>query len=200
MFRIANPFRVLRARRLAGAFARMVADPRYAAGLAWGEPRPGHPEGSVRAHIADLEANLVRLAPRLDGEDTLWKLRLLVHAHDTFKSVAVSGIPIRDPRSHASLARAFLAGFVRDRDVLEVAQYHDIGYSLWLRARHDAAGAAGRFDRFVREMRAWDLFLAFAILDGCTAGKEAEALRWVVDQVRARRHTRVDASWILPPG
>src|SRR4051794_27187574 len=31
-------------------------DPELLAGLAWGEPREGHPEGSVGAHVGDLLA------------------------------------------------------------------------------------------------------------------------------------------------
>jgi hypothetical protein len=31
--------------------ARLCADPEWPAGAAWGEPRPGHPEGAVAAHI-----------------------------------------------------------------------------------------------------------------------------------------------------
>ena len=34
------------------------ADPRYQRNIEYGEPRPGHPEGKVKFHIADLEANL----------------------------------------------------------------------------------------------------------------------------------------------
>jgi hypothetical protein len=30
---------------------RITADPEWQAGVRWGKPRPGHPEGTVRAHI-----------------------------------------------------------------------------------------------------------------------------------------------------
>src|SRR5438034_2096211 len=33
-------------------FERIQSDPRYQKNLDWGEARPGHPEGTVRAHMA----------------------------------------------------------------------------------------------------------------------------------------------------
>src|SRR5947209_234011 len=91
-------------------FRKVIQDPRYLSNLDWGEPRPGHPEGSIRAHIAELEANLERLRPRLDRE-AYWELKLLIHTHDTFKPQSKPEISIASPRSHASLARAFLAEY-----------------------------------------------------------------------------------------
>jgi len=57
-------------------FRDMVADPRYLTNLDWGEPREGHPEGTVRAHIAEIEPNLETLRPKLNDGD-YWKLKLL---------------------------------------------------------------------------------------------------------------------------
>ncbi len=51
-------------------------DARYAANLDWGEPRPGHPEGTVRDHLAEVEPNLDALRPKL-SDDEYWKLMLL---------------------------------------------------------------------------------------------------------------------------
>ena len=59
------------------------SDPAYETNLDWGKPRSGHPEGSIRKHIAELEDNLKRLRPHLSDEDT-GKLQVLIHTHDTF--------------------------------------------------------------------------------------------------------------------
>jgi hypothetical protein len=193
-----NPLRLWRAWRLRRACARMVADPHYVAGVEHGRPRSGHPEGTVRAHIVLLEANLGRLAPRLRHPDTIWALRCLIHAHDTFKGSAEPDVAIRDPRSHASLARAFMSGFVRERDLLATVQFHDEGRAIWLLAKREPAAAAARFEDLLRAIRDWDLFLAFVIVDTCTPGKSLEVLEWLVDAVRGRRRTRVDRGWILP--
>ena len=56
----------------------------YQTNLEWGKPRAGHPEGSIRQHIQELDSNLDRLKPKL-SDDEYWKLRVLVHTHDTFK-------------------------------------------------------------------------------------------------------------------
>ena len=64
----------------------VIADSRYQKRLDWGEPRPGHPEGTIRAHIADLERNLDALRSRFLDVDCL-KLQILIHTHDTFKAM-----------------------------------------------------------------------------------------------------------------
>ena len=88
-------------------FHTITQDSRYQSNLDWGKPRPGHPEGTVRAHLIELEENLYRLRSHL-SEEAYWKLKVLVHVHDTFKKDASKGVAIEDPRSHASLARRFL--------------------------------------------------------------------------------------------
>ena len=47
--------------RMREVIEKILADPRYQTNIEYGEPRPGHPEGKVKVHIADLEANLVQL-------------------------------------------------------------------------------------------------------------------------------------------
>ena len=39
----------------------VIADPRYQANLDWGEARHGHPEATIRAHLAEIEPNLEML-------------------------------------------------------------------------------------------------------------------------------------------
>ena len=47
--------------------ARIVSDPEWVEGASWGEPRSGHPEGSVAAHVAEVLANVEEVA--LDSTD-----------------------------------------------------------------------------------------------------------------------------------
>ena len=178
------------------AFEAVVADPRYQANLNWGEARPGHPEGTIRAHIAELEQNLEALKPKLsDGED--WKLKLLIHTHDTFKPDAEPGVPIAHPRSHASLARAFLAGFCDDDDLLAMVQYHDEPFALWRQQKVRGRFDEGRFAALLGRIQDWNLFLAFNIIDGCTAGKVREPLRWLFEQVSGQVESRFTAADVL---
>jgi hypothetical protein len=164
--------------------ARITADPRYQRNLAWGKPRSGHPEGTIAAHIRDLERNLDRLRGKL-ADDEIAKLRILIHVHDTFKPDATDGVPIRHPRSHASLARAFLAEFTDDAELLDIVQYHDEPYALFLRARRGAAPAdPARWAALKQRVRDWDLFLAFVLSDGSTAGKGQQPLIWLFAQLK----------------
>jgi hypothetical protein len=178
------------------ALQAIMQDPRYLAALDWGQPRRGHPEGTVRAHIAELEENLGRLADRLSEED-VWKLKLLIHTHDTFKKDAERGVAITHPASHASLARAFLAEFCADEDLLVMVQYHDEPFALW--RKFSGAGHLDdrRFEQLLGRIRDWNLFLAFQIVDGCTAGKDRAALAWLFEQVKGRVESRFGVGDLL---
>jgi hypothetical protein len=177
-------------------FERFTADARYQRNLDWGQPRPGHPEGTVRAHIAELEDNLNRLRHKLSDEEC-WKLRLLIHTHDTFKPEAVEGIAISDSRSHASLARAFLASYCDDDDLLAMVQYHDEPYALWRQFESRGKFNEARLTALLANIKDWNLFLAFSIIDGCTAGKGREPLRWLFEQVGGNVPARFTAADIL---
>ena len=161
-------------------FDTITQDPRYLANLDWGKARAGHPEGTVRAHIAEVEGNLNRLRPRL-SEEEYWRLRVLVHVHDTFKAEAVKGVAILDPHSHASLACAFLAEFCDDVDMLAIVQYHDEPFALWRQAHARGACIEKRLAALFENIRDWDLFLAFCLIDNCTEGKGREPLLWLFE-------------------
>ncbi|MCW8133490.1 MAG: hypothetical protein KIS92_24310 [Planctomycetota bacterium] len=176
---------------------RIQADPRYLEGLDCGRQRPGHPEGTIRGHVAILEQNLAALKHRVSDED-YWKLKILIHVHDTFKHAAKQGVPISDPNSHASLARAFLAEFCADADLQNMVQFHDEPFALW--RQYDQRGSYNqeRMRTLVDTIKDWDLFLIFMIVDGSTEGKDRSVLQWCVGEVSHRVTTRVDGTWILP--
>jgi hypothetical protein len=173
---------------------RIQRDPAYLANLDWGEPRSGHPEGSIRRHIADLEENLARLRPRLsDGES--WKLRLLIHSHDTFKPDAKTGVAITHAGSHAALAKKFLSGYVSDAELLNIVQFHDEPFALW-RKQRGGGDCSQRLQRLTETITDWDLFLGFLIVDGCTAGKSTAPLEWFFSRIRNLVDSRIDETWI----
>src|SRR5215831_16436240 len=174
----------------------VIADPRYQANLDWGEPRPGHPEGTVRAHIAEIEPNLEALRTKLTEEE-YWKLKLLVHTHDSFKAEAQPGVPITDPQSHASLARAFLATHCDDADLLAMVQLHDEPFALYRQVEGKGKYNQERFDALLKAIRDWNLFLAFNIIDGCTPGKSREPLYWLFREVSGKIKAHFSASDII---
>ena len=175
---------------------RMMADPRYIRNIKYGEPRSGHPEGKVKFHIAELEQNLDKLAPRITDEQ-YWKLKFLIHVHDTFKADATPDSPIASPTSHASLARKFASEFTDDADLLNMIQFHDLNFALWKQFNATGSYTIQRFDMLLDTIRDWDLFLMFLILDGSTEGKDPEKLKWFLREVKKHKSTFVEEGWIM---
>lgn len=176
--------------------AKVLADPRYLKNIEYGEPRSGHPEGTVRRHIAELEANLEKLAPRISVEQ-FWKLKFLIHVHDTFKAEAVPDSPIENPHSHASLARSFAAEFTDDADLLNMIQFHDVNFALWKQFAATGSYNPQRLSALLNTILDWDLFLVFTIIDGSTQGKDPDKVHWFITEVRKHKATIVDEGWLL---
>ncbi len=164
-------------------------DERYLSNLDWGTPRPGHPEGTIRKHIEELERNLGRLGYKLthDEQD---RLRLVIHTHDTFKPEAGRGVRIADPLSHASLACQFLEEFCDDDEVLMTVQWHDEPYALWRKWGRNETVADERLQSLVSRISDWNFFLAFQLIDGCTHGKTRVPLLWFLGRINSQFESR----------
>jgi hypothetical protein len=175
------------------------ADPRYQKNIEYGQPRSGHPEGKVKFHIADLEANLEALQAKGISQENYWKLKFLIHVHDSFKAEAESDTPVLDARNHATMAKEFASRFTSDTDLLNMIQLHDENYKLWQDYLHSGLLDHERFENLLNTIKDWDLFLIFIIIDGCVKGKDYSKLAWFINEVGRRRVTTVDSSWILPP-
>ncbi|KAA3645850.1 MAG: hypothetical protein DWQ07_11675 [Chloroflexi bacterium] len=172
---------------------KITEDERYRANVNWGQPRPSHPEGTIAAHIEELEGNLEHLKERLSDEE-YWKLKVLIHVHDICKPDARRTVSINHPESHASLGREFLTGFTKDKDLLAMAQYHDVHYSMYQRWRKSGELDEKRMDDLVKAVKDWDLFSAFLLIDGCTIGKQRETLHWFFGQLNGQKETRFSAA------
>jgi hypothetical protein len=178
------------------AVERVTSDPRYLKNIEYGKPRPGHPEGKVRYHISELEENLESMKLMGISEEQYWKLKFIIHVHDTFKAEAVPNSPIAHPSSHASLARNFALEFTNDADLLNMIQYHDINFALWKQFKATGSYDAQRFSDLLTTIIDWDLFLMFLILDGSTSGKDPAKTGWFINEVRKYKKTFVDESWL----
>lgn len=137
-----------------------------------------------------------RLRPKLSELDCA-KLLLLIHVHDTFKADAQRGVAISDPKSHASLARAFLAEYCTDPDMLAMVQLHDEPYALYRRYERTGTLDHARLDALVATIRDWNLFLAFQIVDRCTAGKSREPLFWLFGVIHGKVQTEITINDVL---
>lgn len=175
------------------ALGQVMADQRYIRNIQWGEARPGHPEGSIACHIAELEDNLAKLSPKLSVEQ-IAKLRLLIHVHDTFKPEAEEGAPIGSPRAHGTLAAGFLSEFIDDADLVVMTRLHDEPYALWRGLQSRGKVNQQRLQDLIAAIGDWDTFLAFQLIDNLTEGKSADATEWFIDTTSAlvRHRLRVE--------
>jgi len=175
------------------------ADPRYKKNIEYGQPRDGHPEGKVKFHIADLEANLEILAEKNISDSDYWKLKFIIHVHDSFKAEGQKESPTLHPLNHASLAREYASQFTDDTDLLNMIQFHDENYHLWREYALTGDYDRERFQKLLATIKNWNLFLMFIIIDGCTEGKDIAKLSWFINEVRKYKKTLVDSSWVIPP-
>ena len=89
----------------------IIADPDFQAGLFWGKPRYGHPEGQVINHIPEVLANVDKLTVSTEMRR---KLRLITYVHDTFKHIEDKGTPRDWSKHHGVYARKFLEKYVNE--------------------------------------------------------------------------------------
>jgi hypothetical protein len=168
---------------------RIAADPEWREGVEWGEPRPGHPEGAVKHHIADVLANIEREAA---SPEERRRLRLAALVHDTFKYRAAEGSArVGSEGHHGTLAARFLERFVDDPELVEVVRWHDEAFAAWLGlvSRGDRRRAERRAKALVKRLGGTlPLYLAFFRADNATEGKSPESAAWF--ESVARRATR----------
>ena len=164
---------------------RIVADPQWQEGAAWGQPRPGHPEGAVAAHIEQVLANIDREA--LDVADRR-RLRFVALVHDTFKHRVQRERPRTGANHHAVIARRFAERYTDDLELLELIELHDAAYNAWLKGHRggDWAAAEERARRLLDRLGpSLPLYLRFYRADTRTGDKNPAPLAWF-EQLAAR--------------
>src|SRR3954451_18774316 len=90
---------------------RVMSDPELLDGLAWGEPRPGHPEGSVAVHVEHL---LEELDTWDEPPERRAQLRFIALVHDSFKDDVIERLPRIGRNHHADRARRFAERYTDD--------------------------------------------------------------------------------------
>jgi hypothetical protein len=160
----------------------LTSDPTLLRGLAWGRPRPGHPEGSVGLHVGDILAAITEPAGRRRRE-----LRFLALVHDGLKQRVRADRERAPDNDHAVLARRFAERYVADRRLLVTLELHDEPYRIWRAGRSEPA-----LEATLARVPDLELFLRFVELDGSTAGKDPRPLTWLRGVVAARGATRLE--------
>jgi hypothetical protein len=157
---------------------RLAADLEWQAGIAWGKPRPGHPEGKVMFHIRDVLNNVDHFFGSSDDRSSL---RLIALIHDTFKYKTAHWQPGTPKRSHSLWARVFAEKYIADPGILQVIEFHDEAYKVFLlmtrQAYQEAANGRAK-DLIIQLGESLDLFLKFYRCDNQTGDKSADHYEW----------------------
>lgn len=161
----------------------LIADPELRAGLAWGRPRRGHPEGSVGAHVADLLQTVDRW-----GETGARRaeLRFLALVHDAMKYRVRDWLPKVGENHHATRARRFAERYTSDERLLSTIEQHDRPYALWRKLHRTGRIDESGLERMLERIPDRDLFLRFVELDGSTDGKRPEPIEWLKEELSRR--------------
>ena len=162
----------------------VASDAELIAGLEWGKPRSGHPEGTVAAHVKDL---LHAIDAAGETGTRRAQLRFIVLVHDSMKYRVHDWLPRSGPNHHAVRARKFAERYTDDEDVLATIELHDRPYALWRKMRRKGRLDEQGFARMEERISDPDLFLRFVELDGSTEGKRPEPIEWLRDELGRRR-------------
>jgi hypothetical protein len=159
---------------------RLISQPAMLEGLAWGEPRYGHPEGKVVYHVVDVFENIRRLSPALSA-NAYRQMRLIALLHDSFKYVESKQIPRDWTRHHGILARKFAESFIQEKTILDIIELHDEAYYCWRLAVLDDEihQSDARFQWILdRCGYCFQLYYAFFRCDTATGDKTQAPVKW----------------------
>lgn len=156
----------------------LAAAPGWREGIEWGHPRPGHPEGAVKFHIAEVLTNVERHAE--DAEQRA-RLRLIALAHDSWKHLVDRTKPRHGENQHGRIARRQVEPMLHDLGVLDVIEWHDEAYNAWRlieRKRKWARAESRARDLAVRLGDELPLYMAFFRCDNETGSKGPASVLW----------------------
>jgi hypothetical protein len=157
-------------------------DPVLLAGLAWGKPRRGHPEGSVATHVKDLLEAIDRWGETGKRRN---ELRLIALVHDSLKYRVSNWRPKTGENHHAMRARRYAERYTDDERLLATIELHDRPYNLWKRPPRGTFDER-RLSRMLDRIPDLELFVRFLELDGSTEGKNPEPIRRFKEELAAR--------------
>ena len=161
----------------------LTQDPELLEGLAWGEPRHGHPEGSVARHVCDL---LEVFDERGEQDERRSMLRFVTLVHDSMKYKVRDWLPKTGENHHAMRARRFAERYTDDERLLSTIELHDRPYAIWRRLKRKGHLDEPAFEDMMARVADPQLFLTFVEIDGSTEGKDPEPVEWFREQLRQR--------------
>lgn len=161
-------------------------------GLRWGEPRFGHPEGSVALHVREVLDNINHI-PRLSDTDRT-RLRLIALAHDAFKYAEDRSRPRDWSKHHGVLARRFMESYTKDSIVLDVIETHDDAYYHWL-SQHRNPSPRPLSPLLDKVGHCLQLYYLFFKCDTQTGDKTQASVRWFEREVPAIEVVKIKPFW-----
>jgi hypothetical protein len=166
--------------------AKVCADPEWQQGAIWGQPRPGHNEGQIMYHIADVLANIDQQATSAEERGVL---RLVALVHDTFKYMVDYTKPRVGTNHHAYIARKFAERYIHDPAILDIIELHDEAFNSWRQGalRGKWREAEERALRLVQRLGSnLPLYIRFFRSDNRTTSKEQAPLTWFEQFLRSK--------------
>jgi hypothetical protein len=172
--------------------AALLAAPALRKGLLWGEPRFGHPEGTVAVHVREVLDNINQI-PALSTTERN-QLRLVALVHDGFKYAEDRSRPRDWSKHHGVLARQFLEVYTSEPTVLDVVEAHDDAYYAWLHQNREKAprtlsGLLQRLDYCLQ------FYYLFFKCDTQTGDKTQAPLRWFEQTVTGLQVVKIKPYW-----
>lgn len=165
---------------------RIASDPEWREGIEFGRPRPGHPEGQIKFHIAAVLDNVVRWYGDSPLEE---KMRLIALIHDSFKHRVDPDVPRTGENHHAMRARRFAESYLTDGSVLDIIELHDEAHNAWKSAGRDGDWEEAQSRAQVLLARLGEnleLYVAFYRCDNQVEGKSPEGFDWFQQFVSER--------------
>jgi hypothetical protein len=161
----------------------LARDPTLIEGLTWGEPRAGHPEGSVGEHVADL---LRTLESWNEPEPLRSELRLIALVHDSQKNRVQGWRPKTGENHHATRARRLAERYTGDERILAAIELHDRPYAIWRKLKRKGKSPEAPLEEMLARIPDPRLFLRFVELDDSTESKNPEPVRWLSEELERR--------------
>jgi hypothetical protein len=152
-------------------------------GLAWGEPRSGHPEGNVGAHVRQLLETIDEWG---EAEPRRSELRFMAIVHDALKYRVRRWLPKVSENHHAMRARRVAERYTSDERLLAAIELHDRPYAIWRRTRRDSVRERRALGELARRIPDVGLFVRFVELDGSSEGKNPEPIAWLRSELSGR--------------
>jgi len=167
---------------------RIILDPEWQAGLFFGKPRRGHPEGQIWPHILEVMENVEMLQGQV-AEESIERLRLITLIHDSFKYKVNEHKSHLKQNHHAYIARVFAEKYIEDSALLDIIELHDEAYYAWrmggwyqdwLSARYRLHQLLERLGNSLQE------YYLFFKCDTQTGDKDQSPLIWFEEELHSQ--------------